>query len=111
MARSSTMSGPVEGVAAAPALSCAMQGVCSSGEGWDRSITAGSTGLPTPAQPDERVLHALLQQLRPSRCKVSCSLALPGNLLTTSDPQLIQDREQISSYACLCSEGWIIAHA
>ena len=70
MARSSTMSGPVEGVAAAPALSHATQGVCSSGEGWDRSITAGTTGLPTPAQRDE---HALLQQLRPSRCKVSCS--------------------------------------
>lgn len=65
MARSSTMSGPVEGVTAAPALSRAMQGVCSSGDGWDRSITAGATGLPTPAQRDEQNLHALLQQLRP----------------------------------------------
>ena len=67
------MSGPVEGVAAAPALSRAMQGVCSSGDGWDRSITAGAAGLPTPAQRDERFPHALLRQLRPSRCKVSCS--------------------------------------
>ena len=80
MARSSTMSGPVEGVAAAPALSRAMQGVCSSGEGWDRSITAGATGLPTPAQRDERDVHALLQQLCPSRCKVFSSPCIAREL-------------------------------
>ena len=80
MARSSTMSGPVEGVAAAPALSCAMQGVCSSGDGWDRSITTGASGLPTPAQRDERLVHALLQQLRPSRCKVSSSPCIARKL-------------------------------
>ena len=56
MARSSTMSGPVEGVAAAPAASRAMLGACSSGDGWDRSITVGATELSAPAQQGEQVL-------------------------------------------------------